>query len=319
MQILLVATGDRKKVLQNTHVIASMQDQIGSIGYSMTAEPWKSKDYNLTIVTDKQNMDIFHSVSIWNTKVYPMTPETFLILEKRPFEVMFMLYGTEFSEAFTVRIYAGNKDMNIAKVPNWAERYYFEKYPHPIDDIHSRIRGKGRFIVGLNIGEHEEPSRRPPVSMLIDIINEITNKDIKVVLFGTKGNEIRNNMICRQVRHASSLITMVSLEYAPHLAQALDLCDVIVSHDVFAMHLAVAIGKKTIGLFANTNPAKTGCFENLYKIMTNAKLDCIHSCHDLPICKYMDTDEVGMQCFEGIPLKDIYHTIDEIFNKWRYI
>jgi len=306
MLVLLVTTGSRKKVLKDTQAIRYLENL---------------DNPETIIVTDESNLDIFNSIQKFKVKLYPMNAETFLILKNKKFDLIMDSSHTELSQAFLGEFYniIHNSNCHYIRSSNHCvypnTDYYFEQLSYPVDFIHSKIKAKGKFLIGINIGESEHVTKKPPVKLLVDLMNKLSLRcECRFVLFGNNYNDVREKMILRSFKFDSNnIISMVGLEEAPLLAQAISLCKVFISFDSFRMHLSTAIGQKTIGLFARTSSHLTGDFKNLVKITADKQIPC-QSCNELTECELIETNNPNNYCFNSIDLNETIASVIEIIT-----
>jgi len=292
-QLLFVITGNRKKVFIDTGCLSKFYG-------------WEYETTEKIIVTDQENMDIFHNLP--KTKVYPMNPETFLILDQKFFWKIIMMPGTELSQAFCERLLSRSGSLNCSVVdeefPDW--QYHIIPTQHPIDIVHYRIKRKGSYLIGINIGEEEHVTKKIPYTFLDDLMKHISKQiDVKFVLFGTRYNHLRLDMIRRDSN--VSIISMVE-DFDCHLmVQAISMCDCFISLNRFLLHLSLAIGQDTIGLFYNNeflgNEENENMIPNLYPYSITNNCD---ECNDDMECEFIY--KMDRHCLDDFSIADISST-----------
>lgn len=124
-------------------------------------------------------------------------------------------------------------------------------------------------------------------SRLIEMINNNLPK-IKILLYGGPEERERNAYLSDRYRGAvidtgceNSLREFISL---------LDLCDLLVTGDTMALHMAVALKKKVIALFGPTSSAEIDLYGRGVKIVP--EMDCL--------CCYRPRCDVRPTCMERI-------------------
>ena len=320
-RVLFVSTGSRKNVLISTTAL-----------YDLTQnQKNKECDYNITIVTEQKNIDIFINIKKLNVKIYAMNAETYLILKTRKYETIIDFTNTELSKALIEEFIIKSKhctDTVFLRVLDDEDGrygshnvipfrdYYFEKITYPLDNIHGLIkRGSAEYLIGLNIGENEHASMKPFSQFIVDLMNGIIRTmSCKFVLFGTQLNNVRERMILSGIDDRSNAISAIGLYDINHLAQAIDLCDLIISHDSFIMHLALVMKKKTVGMFYNTSTGTTNV-DYLYKVVSTTKLDCRPCNMKQRECHLLVQGDNFHNCFSGISLGYVINLVKELLKR----
>jgi hypothetical protein len=272
--LLFIITGTREEVIMNT---GCLTDFYGS-GYE------KSEKF---IITDQENMDIF--VNLLKTRVYPMNPETFLILDKKFFWKIIMIPRTELSHAFCERKLnrSGSLSGSVTteKFPDW--QYHIMPTQHPIDLIHNKIKRDGSYLVGINIGEEEHVTKKLPYSFISDLMKNVSSlTNAKFVLFGTHINALREEMLNRECN--ADMISMVGPYSTEMYAQAISMCDCFISLNRFLLHLSIAIEQDTIGLFYRDefkdNEENESMLPILYPFVIESECE---ECNEINECKFI--------------------------------
>ncbi|MCD6459731.1 glycosyltransferase family 9 protein [bacterium] len=111
-----------------------------------------------------------------------------------------------------------------------------------------------RYIIGLNTGAGDRfATKRYTEKNLIKLIREITkNLDAVVLLLGGPDEKERNGRIMVQCKDVDNLIDAGCGNPMDKFVGILNVCDIIVSTDTLALHLALALKKRTIALFGST-------------------------------------------------------------------
>ena len=230
--ILFVLTGTKRDVFIKTGCLS---------------EYYELDELNKFIITDQDNIEIFYNLP--NTKIYPMNPETFLILRNKYYSSIISSPETELSIAFVNELHqkgALGVTRKFIEINNW--KYYFNQTPHPIDIVHQKLKRKGKYLVGINIGEDEHVTKKLPYSFLSDLMKNISSLiNVKFVTFGTKQNELREEMLRRETN--INMISMVGNYSTEMYAQAISMCDCFVSLNRFLLHLSLSVKQNTVGLF----------------------------------------------------------------------
>lgn len=88
-----------------------------------------------------------------------------------------------------------------------------------------------------------------------------------VVLLGAPDERERADRIAAACR--SETVNLVGKTSLRELAALIDLADCVVCHDSGPLHLAAALRKPTVALFGPTNPARTGPYSPLARVLTH--------------------------------------------------
>jgi ADP-heptose:LPS heptosyltransferase len=82
----------------------------------------------------------------------------------------------------------------------------------------------------------------------------------------------------------------------------LDLCDVLVTGDAMALHIAIALKKKVVALFGPTSQAEIELYGRGKKLF--ADMDCL--------CCYRPTCDIRPSCMDTITPEQIFAVIKEV-------
>lgn len=270
--ILFVTTGEKKEVFKSTYILEKQNLKSIILNRAALTKVELENDMVISVLTEENCLDFFSTIESKNIKIYPISMENIFILLSNPFRVIINRANTELGQAFIFNYERWNSypftcwSPAIFTPPPFNGSYYFQKSAHPIDIIHSRIKKGSDPLFGICIGEGPNPYIKPPFSFLKDLIKAIYTSfpNAKIALFGSNSNDVRVLMLKRTFN--DKMILFTDIEDSVLLAQALEFCDVFVSFDGFLLNLSVAVGTKTIGLFANTDPIEMGSFFHLIKL-----------------------------------------------------
>ena len=99
------------------------------------------------------------------------------------------------------------------------------------------------------------PAKRWPVRLFAKLAAEQARHGRTIWVLGTESERNLATEICRHAgRSSQNLAGLTNLVQA---ATLLSLCDAVVSNDSGLMHIAAALGKRTIGLFGSSSPKRT--------------------------------------------------------------
>jgi len=293
LPVLFVLTGSKKEVF------------IGS----QFLKPYCNNEDKI-ILTDIEHIDIFCSLP--NTKIYAMNPESFLILAEKSFKNAILRPDTELSIAFCNN-FIKKQDDHITAIlvskPTEPWKYYFNQTPHPIDIVHQKLKRKGKYLIGINVGETEHVTKKLSYSFLCELMDYVSSKtSCRFVLFGTTESQIRSEMLRRECN--SDTISMIGDFNIDMFSQAISMCDCFISLNSFLLHLSIAVKQDTIGMFYRDElKEKEIMLPNLYPFVVKKKCD---ECEDDDECRFIyKCDE---RCLESFNAKDIGFMAMNILN-----
>ncbi|MGQ0816286.1 MAG: glycosyltransferase family 9 protein [Gemmatimonadota bacterium] len=130
-----------------------------------------------------------------------------------------------------------------------------------------KLLGTEAPLIGMVPGSNA-PSRTWPADCFAAVAEELS-RDGRVVVFGSSAEAERTRMVARDV--AMDLGGRTDL---PMLAAGLAECELVISNDTGPLHLAAAVGTRTISLWGAGNPAETGPPPG-HVIMRDARLPCL--------------------------------------------
>jgi ADP-heptose:LPS heptosyltransferase len=152
----------------------------------------------------------------------------------------------------------------------------------------------GRPIVGLNTGAGGRwPLKQWREDGYLELVTRLgSREDVQFLLLGGPGERDRNE---RLKRAATVRLWDPGCDHAVrHFAALLSHCQVVVSGDTLAMHLSLALGKRTVVLFGPTSAAEIDLYGLGEKVVPDMTcLSCYKtSCDFVPNC--MDLISTGM-------------------------
>jgi len=169
-------------------------------------------------------------------------------------------------------------------------RYVFELAADEIGRARKHLESIGldfdRPVVGLNTGAGGRwPLKQWREDGYVDLVSRIgRSEDVQFLLLGGPAEQDRND----RLKRASSvpLLDPGCDNTVRHFAALLNHCDVAVTGDTLAMHLALALGKRTVVLFGPTSAAEIELYGLGEKVIPDMTcLSCYkNSCDFVPNC-----------------------------------
>jgi heptosyltransferase II len=141
----------------------------------------------------------------------------------------------------------------------------------PINDV-ARLRfrdliGTTDPLIGIVPGSNA-PSRTWPGDRFAEVADQLS-RDGRVVVFGGEGERERTRQVAGDVA-----IDLGGRTTLPLLAAGLAECELVISNDTGPLHLAAAVGARTISLWGAGNPAETGPPAG-HAVLRDTRLPCL--------------------------------------------
>ncbi len=173
-------------------------------------------------------------------------------------------------------------------------------------------QNKKFLLIGLNLGGGDKWQKKEyPVSSTIKLIKYILKnekklgKEIKILLFGGKKEKQRNQQIVSSLQNYvvdKKLIDTGCDNSLREFFALVNLCDILITSDTLALHVAVGLRKKVLALFGPTSSSEIELYKLGKKIIT--PLDC-YSCYRRVCNKKPD-------CMESISPQNIFKELRKI-------
>ena len=124
------------------------------------------------------------------------------------------------------------------------------------DWLGAQRRRDGRLIA-LAVGAAYGPAKEWPVARYAALVDRLAERHgAECVLIGSPGERARCELVAQASRRAP--LNAAGQTSVGQLVALLSLCDGFAGNDSGAMHVAAALGLPTVGIFASTNPQRTG-------------------------------------------------------------
>lgn len=133
----------------------------------------------------------------------------------------------------------------------------------------------GKKIIGVHMGASSRwPSKAWDKNQLELFIKLAIGKGFQIILFGGPNEPEEHSLIVGNLKlNGFEVFRNNPLNSKKEFAALLNLCDLVVCNDSFALHLSIGLGKKTIGLFFCTSPYEVEGYGLLTKIVSPKLLD----------------------------------------------
>ncbi|HDL65304.1 MAG TPA: glycosyltransferase family 9 protein [Proteobacteria bacterium] len=160
----------------------------------------------------------------------------------------------------------------------------------------------GKGVISLNIGA-AKPSNRWPEEQWAELTALIIDRtDRAVVLTGGSEDSGRGSLITSLVGNRERLLDFTGRTSLKQLGGLFLSADTVVTGDTGPMHIASALGGRTIGLFGPADPGRTGPFNHL-DLVVRSRVSCApcgrRNCPDLKCMKAISAEEVYRKIFSG--------------------
>lgn len=212
------------------------------------------------------------------------------------------LFMTDTSVEATDRVHMVEKILRLGDAIG-AKRYSFERdeflATRPFaKTIESGCSGTAALVVGASVA-----SKTLSPEHWARLAKELFNDGFTPVLIGGPQERLVSERIVTMIEHpVVNLVGQTTFaELASHLARA----SVVVSSDTGAIHLAVAVGTPTVGLFGVTDPVRTG---NTWGAAPHAVLDAGGNAESR---NFRDVSP-DMHVVDTIPTQDILSAVHRI-------
>ncbi|HPO52595.1 MAG TPA: glycosyltransferase family 9 protein, partial [bacterium] len=161
---------------------------------------------------------------------------------------------------------------------------------------------KGKKVLGAVIGTGNRwITKRWPEKHFLDLFSSLD--DFEILIFG--GSE-EKDLLHQIAKKSDKRVINTGYDNSIDLFFGLlDLCDVVLCCDTFALHVAVGLGKKTVAMFGPTSSNEIEMYDNGVKIVSPATCICCYKkrCSRNPTCMELITPQqveqsIRRYCFE---------------------
>lgn len=162
---------------------------------------------------------------------------------------------------------------------------------------------KNELKIGLNTGAGGRWELKKwtveGFSRLIEMISEGL-PDTKIFLYGGPEEKERNTFL--RDKFLRTVVDMGNDNSLREFISLIDICDLLVTGDTMALHIAVALNKNVVALFGPTSCAEIDLYSQGKKVY--ADMDCL--------CCYKQTCDISPNCMELITPEMVFNAIKEM-------
>lgn len=151
--------------------------------------------------------------------------------------------------------------------------------------------------VGLNVGVGTKwPNKGWPIENWIGLIKLIKDKKLNIFLLGGPDEQRTMHTLSNQFNF---LINTGFDNNIKEFAAIVNLCDVVITADTFALHVATAAGKKIIAMFGPTSMTEVELYENGIKLHSSDECNCF----------YNKTCKESVSCMQKLSADEVYSAL----------
>ncbi len=165
---------------------------------------------------------------------------------------------------------------------------------HNLDD--------GSIRIGFNTGAGERwQYKKWNVEGFISLADSLRKEfpECKILLYGGENEKDRNDYLKKII---PDLISTGSGNSIREFAALINLCDILVTGDTLAMHIAVALKKRVIALFGPTSHTEIELYGRGEKVVSPLKCTCCYktTCDVKPDCMQAITPDMVLKCIRRL-------------------
>ncbi len=166
------------------------------------------------------------------------------------------------------------------------------------------VENKDKLIVGLNTGSgHRFAGKKLPIQTYVELIEKYTTQMNAVVLLLGGKDEIERN---KTIQKASRLpVVNTGSHSIKQFAAIVKECDVVISGDTIAMHVAIAVKTPVVAHFASTCAAEIELYGRGKRVISDIK--CAPC--------YLKTCPIDEQCMKDMNAEMIFEASKEVLNE----
>lgn len=157
-----------------------------------------------------------------------------------------------------------------------------------------------QMVIGINTSAGNKWKHKSlSIKKTIELINEIKKEfDARILIFGENREMERNRIIIEN----TGIINTGNNNSLMKFASLVNLCDIMITSDSLALHVATALDKKVIVFLGPTSSAEIELYEDSIKIIPN--MDCL--------CCYKNDCDFNPSCMDTIETTDFIKAIKSL-------
>ncbi|MEO6693762.1 MAG: glycosyltransferase family 9 protein [Ignavibacteria bacterium] len=277
---------------------------------AFTYDPGEDKSWCLIKNIRKQNYDLV--IDLFGN------PRTALItfLSRAKFRFGFKFRGRDYAYNIKVMGRGGkvhNVDFNLdalraLDIPVISKKLYL-----PMNIVHEEFANEyikinnldSKKIIGISKTGGWE-SKRYKVNDYIELINNLNELyDVNFILIWGNEKEKEN---CEYIQSKIAKGNAFIIPDSPirYLGAIIKKCDLVIGNDSGPLHIAVAVGVPTLGIYGPTNPSLQGPYGENNLSVVNEKLDCLY-------CNLLDCP-IGNICMTELSKGKIIEKVQELIR-----
>ncbi len=172
-----------------------------------------------------------------------------------------------------------------------------------------KLPRKSGPTIGINVGSTAS-TRNWPLKYYIELIKKlIAEKDVTIVLFGGKQQQLENEQILAEIsRHDDIILDLAGKVTLLQFEVLLKGIDLYIGHDTGSTHLSASLGRPTLCLYSGTTPYESyGPLGDKVTIIKVHHLPCSPcGLKDVDMCKFQH------RCMRSITVDDVMKEIMRI-------
>lgn len=194
----------------------------------------------------------------------------------------------------------------VAELPVSHEPYHLELEANDMVSAQHFLKNHGllgKKIVGIHMGASSRwPSKAWHTDCVKRFIGLAQERGYEVILFGGPNEVAQHEVFCTQLEKEGIMVYCnVPTNTKREFAALVSVCSALVCADSFALHVALGLGKKTIGLFFVTSPNEIESYGMLTKLVSPRLLDFFPE----------KSDKYDEELTKSIMPEEVIHVLEE--------
>lgn len=171
------------------------------------------------------------------------------------------------------------------------------------ESVRERWPDTGAPRVVLQPGATYGPAKRWAPDRFAEIANRLAADGVEVAVVGAHGDR---EPVAQVVRNAPEVLDLCGRTTIGELTALLEGADLVITNDTGPMHLAAAVGTRTLAIFGSTSPVWTRPFGEMHRVLTEP----------VPCSPCFQREcGIGYLCLEGIPVDRVLDAGRELLGR----